>query len=136
MAVKQGDRVKLRYVGKFEDDAVFDKGVTEFEIGEGFIVKGLEEGVIGMKKGEKKRLTLPPKKAFGERREGFKKAFPKSDLRGREVKEGDPLRVRTSSGRVAPCVVEKLTKDEVIVDLNHPLAGQTLRFEIEVIEVR
>nr|KXH77614.1 MAG: hypothetical protein AM324_03355 [Candidatus Thorarchaeota archaeon SMTZ1-83] len=135
MAIKNRDKVRLRYVGRLEDGTIFDRGITEFEVGEGFIVKGLEEEVVGMEKGERRQFTLPPEKAFGDRREGFKKTFSKRDFERREFNRGDPIRVRTKTGHIAHCLVEEITEDEMIVDLNHPLAGKTLKFEVEVIEV-
>jgi FKBP-type peptidyl-prolyl cis-trans isomerase 2 len=135
MGIQKGDKVKLQYVGKLEDGTIFDKGVTEFEVGEGFIVKGLEEEVVGMEKGERRKFVLPPEKAFGDRREGFKKVFSKRDFERRQFNKGDPIRVRTKSGQIAHCLVDEITEDEMIVDLNHPLAGETLEFEVEVLKV-
>ena len=122
----------MRHVGKLEDGTVFDRGITEFEVGEGFIVKGLEEEVVGMEKGERRQFTLPPEKAFGNRREGFKKAFSKHDFERREFNRGDPLRVRTGTGQIAHCLVDEITEEKMIVELNHPLTGKTLEFEGEL----
>jgi peptidylprolyl isomerase len=135
MAIKKGDKVRVKYVGKLEDGTVFDRGVTEFEVGEGFIVKGLEEEVVGMEKGEKREITLSPERAFGNRRDGFKKAFSKREFARRQFNKGDPIAIRTKSGQIAHCLVEEITEDEMIVDLNHPLAGKTLEFEVEVVKV-
>jgi FKBP-type peptidyl-prolyl cis-trans isomerase 2 len=135
MEVQKGDKVRLWYVGKLEDGTVFDKGVTEFEVGQGFIVRGLEQEVVGMKTGETRKFTLPPERAFGVRREGFTKVFSKRDFARRQFNRGDPIRIHTKAGQIAHCLVVDITEDEMVVDLNHPLAGKTLEFEVQVMEV-
>jgi len=135
MGIKKGDRVNLRYIGKLEDGKKFDEGYFEFEVGTGKVIPGIEEGVAGMEKGERKELTVPPQKGFGERKEELKTSFSKSVLHGKEVKEGDVIDVRTQAGKVVQCLVDKVTEDEVTLDFNNPLAGKTLKFELEVIEV-
>lgn len=135
MGVKRGDRVNLRYLAKFENGKAFDEGHFEFEVGAGEAIQGVEEGVLGMEEGERKELTVPPQKGYGERKEGLKKTFPKLYFRGRKLKKGDTMRVQPKTGKVVQCLVDKVTEDEVTIDFNSPLAGKTLKFELEVIEV-
>jgi len=133
--IKKGDTVKLHYTGKLEDGKVFDEGFIEFEVGAKQVIQGIDEEVVGMEKGEKKEIVVSPQKGFGERREELKTSFSKSVLHGKEVKEGDVINVRTQAGEIVQCLVGEITDDEVILDFNHPLAGKTLRFELEVMEV-
>jgi FKBP-type peptidyl-prolyl cis-trans isomerase 2 len=135
VGIKEGNRVNLRYLAKFEDGKVFDEGYFEFEVGAVEIITGVEEGVLGMEEGERKELTVPPKKGYGERKEGLKKTFPKLYFRGRKFKKGNTMRFQTKTGKIVQCLVDEVTKDEVTFDFNNPLAGKTLKFELEVIEV-
>ena len=88
-----------------------------------------------MEKRKRRQFTLPPEKAFGNRREGFKKAFSKHDFERREFNRGDPIRVRTGTGQISHCLVDEITERKIIVELNHPLTGKTLEFEGGITEV-
>ena len=95
----------------------------------------IEEALDGQDKGYQTTLVLSPSDAFGERDESLLQTMPKKDFPP-GVKVGGQLRGRTSDGREAIFNVVKIKGDTVILDGNHPWAGQTLRFQLNVIDVR
>lgn len=151
MKVEAGDYVLFHYVGRFEDGEVFDTSYEEIarengifveereygpmwvRIGVGEIIPGLDEAIIGMEAGEKKTVTVPPEKAYGMPNPELVISVPREEFTkvGLEPQEG--LYVMTDSG-IAKIV--SVGESEVSLDFNHPLAGKTLVFEVEVIEVK
>ncbi len=135
---KKGDRVKIHYTGKVADGTIFDSskkhGPLQFTLGQGQVLPGVDEAVIGMRAGEKKTVKLPAKKGFG---------LPRQDLIMEEdrtalpynIKKGETLQVNSPNGKKFFATVTKLGKDKVKLDLNHLLAGKTLVFEIELLEI-
>ncbi len=143
MIIKKGNKLKVDYEGSFDDGTVFDSSKhgdhshpLEFEVGSGHVIPGFENAVIGMKKGEEKKVVIEAKEAYGERREELIREFPLTALpKDDRIKEGSMLMLGNPQGQGFPCVVKKLTADKAIIDLNHPLAGKKLHFKIKLIEV-
>jgi len=138
--VENGDFVKICYVGRLENGAIFEQtGVcrsVEIRVGAAETVEGLESALIGMTSGERRRITLTPDEAFGERDEQLDRSIPRSLFSpGYEPKEGDFVAVRALSGEMVPARVIRVEEDYVRVDFNHPLAGKTLVYDLEVAEV-
>lgn len=139
MAVEKGDKVKVDYAGSFENGEEFDSSVKhgqplEFVAGEGMVVPGFDEAVMGMEVGEEKTVTLLPDQAYGDINEQAiqkvsAKGFPKGAVVGMII--GIPL----SNGQNAPAKIIGMNKNEVTLDLNHPLAGKTLVFKIKLLEI-
>jgi len=132
--------VKLHYKGTLEDKTVFDssegKDPLEFIFGSGMIIKGLEEGIKGLKIGDKKVISIESKDAYGPIVEQAIQDVPKDQFPAEvELKVGLQLAAQGPQG-VIPVVVKELNGDMVKVDFNHPLAGKDLTFDVEVIEVR
>ena len=134
--VKDGDTVKVHYKGTLEDGSVFDssegKDPLEFVVGSGQMIAGFDEGVVGMIIGETKTITLGPEDAYGYPNdqnimEVDKTNFP-PDM---ELEVG--MQLMGPGGR--PVTVKEITDDAVTIDANHPLAGKTLIFELELVEV-
>jgi FKBP-type peptidyl-prolyl cis-trans isomerase 2 len=149
-AVKSGDTVQVDYVGRLEDDTVFDTSIKEvaqeagiynqgrnyspltFTAGAGQMIPGFDEGVIGMKVGEEKTLTIPPEKAYGEYDEAKIQAVPLEDL-NLSVK---PEVGQTFSGMYGNQFrVIDVNETHVTFDSNHELAGKTLIFDIKLISI-
>lgn len=133
--VKKGDQVQIHYTGKLTDETVFDSSEgrepLEFEAGSDNIIPGVSNAVIGMAPGEKKTVEVPPEEGYGAPREDLMVKVPTDKLPD-EAKVGDML----SDGQnpVTWVVLEK--GDEFsILDANHPLAGKTLVFDIELVSV-
>lgn len=155
MGIKLGNRVSVEYVGQREDGSVFDtsredvaaeSGLVEdnadrdyepltVTLGDGQIIEGLKDGILGLEVGDVETIRIPPEKGYGERnddrimeydRDVFEKALTDEDL-----EEG--MYVQSKKGSLGEVV--RVTPTTVRVDFNHQLAGQTIEFDIEIIDV-
>jgi len=135
--IKEGSKVKVHYTGKFEDNNVFDtskdKEPLEFTVGEGQLIPGFENGVVGLTTGDKKTVELEPEQAYGPIREELINEVSMDKLPD-GVKEGQMLQAKTEQGAMNVMVTEVKEKTAT-VDANHPLAGKKLIFDLEVVEV-
>jgi len=138
MAPKSGDTVRVHYCGTLSDGSEFDSSAgrepLEFVVGSGQVIPGFDAAVVGLEPGEKITVTIPAADAYGEPQpEGLQKfplsAFPSAPEIGWAVELGGP------NGERIPATVHLIEGDDVILDFNHPLAGQDLTFEIELVEV-
>ncbi len=144
MGVKKGDRVVVNYTGTFEDGTVFDSSYhgdhthpIEFTVGSGEIIKGFDEGVIGMEVGEEKEITILPEEAYGERKEELIQKIPRSQFpNSEEIQEGMSVNLMTKDGQEFPATIVKVEEDYITIDLNHPLAGEKLNFKIKLEEIK
>lgn len=138
--VKEKDTVKVHYTGKLANGEVFDSSVDrdpmEFQVGSGQLIPGFENGVIDMKVNEKKTLVIPSDEAYGEPRKELVQEVPKDRL-PEEIKPevGMGLVSKTPEGQEIQLVVKEVKDEAIVVDGNHPLAGQELTFEIEVVGI-
>ncbi len=137
---KAGDNVKVHYTGKLDDGTVFDSSAEreplQFSLGSGNVIPGFEEAIVGMAPGESKTATIPPDQAYGPQREELvitveKEQIP-TDL---SVEIGQQLQISQNNGQVIPVIVTDVSDSKVTLDANHPLAGQQLTFDIELVEV-
>ena len=133
-AVKAGDMVHLHYTGKFEDGTVFDStedgDPIEFVAGTDELIKGVGQAVLGMSAGEKKTITVAPTEGYGEHRDELVQQIPRDKLPG-DIEVGDELTATVDEDEYQVWVAE-VGETEVTIDGNHPLAGETLVFDIEV----
>ena len=141
MKAKKGSKVKIDYAGTLDDGTVFDssKGAEplEFEIGAGMVIPVFENGVIGMEEGQEKNIKIAAKDAYGERNEALVQPVPKDKINvGREIEEGMVLALQAPTGQKVPIRVAKVDKDNVYLDMNHPLAGKNLNFKVKVVGVK
>ncbi|MFB0563533.1 MAG: peptidylprolyl isomerase [Candidatus Lokiarchaeia archaeon] len=138
MPVKKGDKVKVEYTGKLDDGTIFDSSEErqplEFEVGSGKIIKGFDQAVIGMEKGDEKEFTIEPKDAYGEHNPDFIRKIPRDKLPS-EAEAGMMIMLKTPDGVQIPAEITELTDEEVTIDLNHPLAGQNLNFQIKIVDI-
>ncbi len=137
--VRNGDTISVNYTGKFEDGNVFDssegKEPLKFTVGAGQLIKGFDDAVIGMKTGDKKTVTLAPDDAYGEHRADMVIDIPKSQIpEDMQLEIGQRLHLRDPKGQPVPAMVAEITDDAVKMDANHPMAGKTLVFDLEVVE--
>jgi len=137
---KAGDSVRIHYTGKLDDGTEFDSSVNsdplEFKLGEGGIIPGFEKAVDGMAVGDTKSVKIDPEEAYGPRHEQLIQEVPKSALPDNiEPAVGMQLQSETPDGQAMLLVVTEVTDESITVDGNHPLAGQTLNFDIELVEI-
>lgn len=138
--VESGDRVKLCYRGKLEGEQGFDPDggcqEVEIQIGAGEILKGFENSILGMASNEKKVFTLNPEEAYGQRHSQLVRTFGRSDLPSDfDVEAGEVVALQTNRGDQILATVKALNGDNVTLDMNHPLAGKSLTFEVEIEEI-
>lgn len=138
---EKGDTVKLHYTGKLEDGTVFDtsadKDPLQFIIGKQEVIPGFEEGVTGMVPGEKRTVTVPPDRAYGESRTDLIETVAREDLpQDLTLKVGGQLEVTRQDGSVFLVMVDALTETTVTLNANHPLAGKTLLFDVDMLDVK
>lgn len=137
MVIKLGNKVKVEYEGRFENGEVFDSTERhggeplEFVVGSGMLVPGFEKAVEGMSQGEGKEVTLTPEEAYGEVNPQYVQKLPKDKFPA-EAKEGMLIGIPTPMGQI-PAKILKIEEDSVELDMNHPLAGKTLVFNIKVV---
>ena len=154
MAISAGDTVTIAYTGRTTDGTVFDttqEAVAEesglaaaqpdrtfepltVEIGAGRVIDGLEDALVGLEDGATETITIPPEEAYGEWAEGQVQAFETAMLRetlGEVPAVGDRLQAQDGSQGAVVAVDE----ETVEVDFNHPLAGEALEFELEIVSV-
>ncbi|MEM5948483.1 peptidylprolyl isomerase [Spirochaetia bacterium 38H-sp] len=140
--VKKGLLVQLSYTGMLTNSTQFAASPPDapliFIIGSGMIIKGLEEGIIGMHVGETRTIIVPPEKGYGLWDKNAVQRFYYEDLGlsdSSTVEIGDIIGVDTQQGIIPATVIEK-NKDTIVVDLNHPLAGKTLIFKVTILAIR
>lgn len=137
---KPGDTVAIHYTGTLDDGSVFDssdgRDPLEFEIGSGQIIPGLDSEIPGMNVGEKKTVVIEPEQAYGPVNPDAKQAVPRSDIPAEiPLEVGLPLQVQTEQGQAIPVTVVEISDEQVVLDANHPLAGKTLTFAIELVSI-
>jgi peptidylprolyl isomerase len=138
--VKKGDKVNVHYHGKLADGSTFDSSEgrepLEFTAGSGQVIKGFDDAVIGMEPGETKTVNIPVENAYGERNDDMVMEYPKSDFPADMKPEvGMELQMGDNDGNVFPVLITEVGDETVMLDANHPLAGQELVFEIELVSI-
>ncbi|MBR9690986.1 peptidylprolyl isomerase [Candidatus Woesearchaeota archaeon] len=142
MKVENRHKIKVEYTGTLEDGQVFDtskgKEPLEFIVGEKMVIKGFEDAVMGMEKGKSKKISIEPEEAYGMINPQLVQEVPKEQF-GEDkdkIKAGMTVGIKAPTGQVMPVKVAEVTKDKVKLDMNHPLAGKKLNFEIKVVDVK
>ncbi len=138
--VKDGDTVKVHYTGSLEDGSVFDssenKEPLEFTLGTGQLIPGFEKAVEGMTQGDKTKVTIPANEAYGQVREDLVISVPKNNLPEDVTPQvGMQLQLNQPDGQAVPVRITEVQEEEVTLDANHPLAGEDLVFNIELVEI-
>jgi FKBP-type peptidyl-prolyl cis-trans isomerase 2 len=139
--VEKGNKIKVHYTGTLNDgnkfDSSHDRGDTlNFEVGAGQMIKGFDAAVLGMETGETKKINLKPTDAYGDINpkaltEVPTQSFP-TDF---NPKVDEMVQGSTIDGKPVIAKVKELKESTIVLDLNHPLAGQELNFEIELVEI-
>lgn len=138
--VHKGMFVSVDYKGTLQNGEVFDtsegRRPLEVEIGAGQLIKGFEGALMGMALNEKKSFTLAPEEAYGMVDEDCRHIFPRDEVPAdMNPQVGQTVGLTNGDGRQVPARIIAVSDDGVTVDLNHPLAGESLTFEIEVVGI-
>lgn len=140
MQAKQGDTVRVHYTGRLKDGTVFDSSLgrepMELILGTGEVIPGFEQAVVGMNPGESKTFGVPAEQAFGPHREELvhemdRKLIP-PDL---HLEIGEQLALRQPQGPSIRVTVTEISESSVTLDANHPLAGEDLTFDVQLVEI-
>ncbi len=133
-----GNTVKVHYTGTLNDGTVFDTSIEreplEFTIGQGQLIPGFEQAVIGMKVGESKTVNIPATEAYGLHRDDLVITMERSQLPD-NIEVGQQLQMTQTDGSTVVVTVIEISETTATIDANHPLAGENLIFEIELIEI-
>ncbi len=138
--VKSGDTIRVHYHGKLTDGTTFDSSEgrepLEFEVGSGMVIPGFDDGVTGMTIGEKKTINIPADEAYGQKEKERIMDFPIDRFPPDMVPEvGMQLSMNNGEGGEIPVIIISVKEELVTLDANHPLAGETLIFNLELVEI-
>lgn len=138
--VKQGDTVKVHYVGTLNDGTQFDssegRDPLEFNVGAGQVIKGFDDAVTGMEVGNTVNVSIPPDEAYGQHKEELIITFPKERFpEGMELNVGSQIYLQDQQNNPIPVTIVEVKEEEVILDANHQLAGQELNFKITLVDI-
>ena len=139
-AAKAGDTVKIHYTGTLDDGTQFDSSAgrdpLEFELGGGQVIPGFDKAVEGMAVGDNKSVRIEAEDAYGQRHEQLVQDVPRTALPEDLAPEvGMALQSQSPDGRMIVLTVTSVAEDSITVDANHPLAGQPLNFDIELVSI-
>ncbi|WP_263260271.1 FKBP-type peptidyl-prolyl cis-trans isomerase [Pseudomonas sp. RIT-PI-S] len=138
--IGQNTQVTLHFALHLEDgntvDSTFDKAPATFKVGDGNLLPGFENALFGLKAGDKRDLSVPPENAFGQPNPQNLQIMPRSQFQDMELAEGLLVIFNDAANAELPGIVKALDDQQVTVDFNHPLAGKTLRFEVQIIDVQ
>jgi peptidylprolyl isomerase len=139
-AVKFGDTVKVHYTGRLDSGEVFDntedKGPLTFVLGDGIVIPGFEQAVVGMKPGEKKTVKIPTLRAYGPHLKELVVEVGKDKfVDDIEPEIGQRLQINQPDGEKFIVTVTEISESNVILDANHPLAGKDLTFDIHLLDI-
>lgn len=137
---RSGDTVLVHYTGRLTDGTVcistVDRRPLQFVIGRGRIIPGVEQAVIGMRPRQTKTITVEPRDAFGIHREGMLIRIDRKRVQnGLELRIGQRLRATCANGQTVPVTVREVSRSRVTLDTNHPLAGETITFDIQLVRI-
>ncbi len=138
--VESGKFVTVNYKGTLESGEVFDSSEDgqpmEVNVGSGQVIQGFENALMGMALNEEKSFTLEPDEAYGFRDENQLHTFSRQEVPPEmNPQVGDVIGLQTPDGQQIPAKIAETDEEKVVVDLNHPLAGEKLNFEIQVVDI-
>jgi peptidylprolyl isomerase len=139
--VTVGSRVTLHYRGTLSDGSIFDQSKQDrplvFVAGTGQVIPGFDNAVLGMKVGEEKTFTIPAAEAYGPKNPRMIRNVPRSGFtQDFEAKDGDEVTITNAAGLTLHGVLVSQTPDSLLIDFNHPLAGEDLTFDIKVVSIQ
>ncbi len=140
MAAKSGDTVQIHYTGTLDSGEQFDSSAggepLEFTLGGGQVIAGFDKGVTGMNIGDRKTVRIPPNDAYGDYDDALVLQMSREELPALNYELGTELVMQQPSGRSIPVIVIDADTENIVLDANHPLAGEALTFELELVAIR
>jgi peptidylprolyl isomerase len=138
-AIKAGDTISVHYIGKLEDGNIFDssrgRAPLKFTVGADQVIPGFDNAVLGMTVGDKKTVSIPQNEGYGEHMDELIIAMPKADVPPEmKLSVGMMVQLTDEAGNPVPALVVEMRDTIIVLDANHPLAGKTLVFDIEIVE--
>ncbi|MDP1809122.1 MAG: FKBP-type peptidyl-prolyl cis-trans isomerase [Actinomycetota bacterium] len=139
MGVRKGDTITIHYRGRFDTGEEFDNSFSRepvvFTVGNGQVVEAIDDGVQGLEPGEHRRIKVNPEDGFGPRRDELIRTVPKNMLGDEVVEPGEAVEIQTDDGQVLIAEVKAIDDESITFDLNHPLAGRNIEFEVELLGI-
>ena len=137
---QEGDTVRIHYTGTLDDGTQFDSSTDqdpiEFTLGSKAVIPGFETGVTGMEVGDQKTIHIPAEEAYGERNDALVEEVPLQHFPDdMELEVGMHLQAQSPNGENFNVVVTALSDGSATIDGNHPLAGEALNFDLELVEI-
>jgi peptidylprolyl isomerase len=137
---QDGDTVRIHYTGTLNDGTQFDSSAgrepIEFTLGEQSVIAGFEAGVKGMQVGEQKSIQIPAEEAYGQHNDALVEEVPRQHFpQDMELQVGMQLQAQSPNGEHFNVVVTSLSEESATLDGNHPLAGETLNFDLELVDI-
>ena len=138
--IGQNTEVTLHFALHLENgdtvDSTFDKAPAVFKVGDGNLLPGFENALFGFKAGDQRKLSIAPENAFGQHNPQNVQVMPRSQFDGMELSEGLLVIFNDAANTELPGVVKAFDDHQVTIDFNHPLAGKTLNFEVQILDVK
>jgi peptidylprolyl isomerase len=139
--VKKGSRVAVFYTGRLKDGTVFESNIGQapllFNVGKGKVIRGFENGVIGMKVGQTKSAVFKPSEAYGAKDPALIVTVPAGEIpAGIDLEIGREISFTAKDGALIAGVITGIDGEQITVDDNHPLAGRSLTFEIKIVDIK
>ena len=139
--IKKGSVVSLHYIGKLDNGSEFDNSYTKvtplkFKVGDNGMIEGFEDAVLGKELNDKFNIKIPKEKAYGDYLKENVQEVPKEQLNlPSDAELGMQIQGTAPDGKTFLCVLKEITETSVFLDLNHPLAGENLNFDIEILSI-
>jgi FKBP-type peptidyl-prolyl cis-trans isomerase 2 len=137
--IQNGDMALVHYTGRLEDGQVFDSSIggapLEFEVGAGQVISGFDTGIKGMQVGEKKTIEIEADEAYGKYNSSLVQSIPRDNIQlDTEPEVGMQLMMQLPGGEQLPVAITEVSDSHITLDANHPLAGQKLIFDVELVQ--
>lgn len=138
---EKGDTVAVHYTGKLDDGEVFDssreRDPLEFEVGSGQVIPGFDQAVEGLEVGESREFRIEPDQGYGQPREDLVVDVERSQFPDESKPQvGQQVQVQVAPGQNRVATIKEIEDESVTLDLNHPLAGKPLTFDVELVEIK
>ena len=141
MPAKNGDTVLVHYTGTLSDGTMFDSSrdgdPLESVLGRNMLIPGFEEAILGMKEGDTRKVTVQPEQAYGSRVEDLVLVIPREEVPAHLKPEvGMMVQLATDDDQEFEAVITDVSDTQLTLDANHPLAGEPLTFELELVQIK